>query len=608
MLYFVVMGRDILSSELDCTLISFLYERLLEDKNTGKSIIWATNEFEDYGSEYSYNAEISYSSILSLCSKLRGIENVVQKRERVRNKGEVYTPSEICKEMIDYCEEDWFITGGRRLNNDCVSKKDLNDYIDLKWLEIACGNAPFVINTEERIGYLDRKLKAICHYVEDKEEWFKLVCRAYQSSYGYELQGYNLFKARYDLLKTFIECYKDKWNEIPLEKELKKIVDIIVNNFWQMNGVLNTVVTCDSKCKVFDWEKEEWVEIDSFKFDYIVGNPPYQEKKENLNGYISIYDKFMDNAYRMSDRVMLITPARFLFNAGSTVKEWNSKMLNDNHFKVLKYYASSKEVFKGVDIKGGVVIHYRDVNKDFGKIGLFTQFEELNSIYKKVFVHLDKGILSSIMFTQNRYNLDILYKDFPDIQQFIGSNGKEKRLVTSCFVLKDIFHLNKKSEEDIKIIGIVNSNERVENWINRKYIEGHSNLDKYKVLLPGSNSSKAIGEREITSLIGKPMIGYPLVGYTQSFIGIGAFDTLEEAENVMKYIKSKFCRVMLGLLKVTQSNSIDKWKYVPIQDFTAKSDIDWGKSIFEIDKQLYEKYGLNEKEIDFIERRIREMP
>ena len=90
-------------------------------------------------------------------------------------------------------------------------------------------------------------------------------------------------------------------------------------------------------------------------------------------------------------------------------------------------------------------------------------------------------------------------------------------------------------------------------------------------------------------------------------MSIGAFDTCEEADNCLKYVKSKFARAMLGILKITQDNTKDKWKYVPLQDFTPGSDIDWSKSIHEIDLQLYRKYGLDENEIEFIESHVKEM-
>ena len=98
-----------------------------------------------------------------------------------------------------------------------------------------------------------------------------------------------------------------------------------------------------------------------------------------------------------------------------------------------------------------------------------------------------------------------------------------------------------------------------------------------------------------------------MVGYTGSFIGIGTFDTQAEAENCMKYIKTKFARAMLGTLKVTQDNPIETWANVPIQDFTPNSDIDWSVSIQEIDHQLYKKYKLDKGEIAFIEKNVKAM-
>lgn len=97
------------------------------------------------------------------------------------------------------------------------------------------------------------------------------------------------------------------------------------------------------------------------------------------------------------------------------------------------------------------------------------------------------------------------------------------------------------------------------------------------------------------------------MGYTQSFIGIGSFSTVDEANAALKYIKSKFARTMLGILKITQDNNRETWKYVPLQDFTSASDIDWSKPVPEIDRQLYAKYGLDEKEIEFIETHVKEM-
>lgn len=124
----------------------------------------------------------------------------------------------------------------------------------------------------------------------------------------------------------------------------------------------------------------------------------------------------------------------------------------------------------------------------------------------------------------------------------------------------------------------------------------------YKVLVPRANGTGKLGE-----ILSTPIIAKPKEGYTQTFIGIGSFENIEEADATLKYIKTKFARAMLGILKITQDNDREKWRKIPLQDFTKKSDIDWTKSISEIDQQLYKKYELNEEEINFIETNIKEM-
>ena len=324
------------------------------------------------------------------------------------------------------------------------------------------------------------------------------------------------------------------------------------------------------------------------KFDFVIGNPPYQEEKEDNGRQPSIYDKFMEVAYEMADKVELVTPARFLFNAGNTPKVWNEKLLNDPHFKVLEYEADSSKVFKNTDVKGGVAITYRDKEKNFGAIKVFTPYKELNNILKKVNKKLNKSI-SEIMIGAVPYRFtDVLKQEIPESVNLVGASFD---LRTNIFLkLPQIFYDEKPNDnrEYIQILGREN-NERVYKYLRKDYVNKVSNLYKYKVILPKSNGSGAIGEVSSTPLIGEPLIGKPLIGVTQSFIMIGAFDSLSETQSALKYVKSKFARALLGVLKVTQDNPPEKWRFVPLQDFTDKSDIDWTKSIHDIDRQLYKK-------------------
>lgn len=339
---------------------------------------------------------------------------------------------------------------------------------------------------------------------------------------------------------------------------------------------------------------------DFMKFNAVVGNPPYQLTTEGTSDN-PIYHLFMDVAFKLSDKVTFITPARFLFNAGKTPKEWNSKILNDPHFKVVWYKSKSTDVFPNVDIKGGVAVTFRDREQDFGSIGIYTPNQILNLIIKKVTASNEFTSISNEIYSQNKFRLDNLLSDYPFLNSKIGSNGTEKRLTTSIFDQISVFADNRKSDRDICIFGLV-KNIRQIRFIDPRYIEEHECLEKYKVLLPFSNGSGEFGELLSTSIIAGPSDGF-----TQSYISIGKFDSVEEADACAKYLKTKFARTMLGVLKVTQHNSREVWKFVPLQDFSQKSDIDWGKPIPNIDAQLYSKYQLTKEEIEFIESNIKPM-
>lgn len=336
-------------------------------------------------------------------------------------------------------------------------------------------------------------------------------------------------------------------------------------------------------------------------FDYVIGNPPYQEETEGTSTSDKpVYNHFMDASYDVADKVEIITPARFLFNAGATPKKWNEKMLHDEHFKVLFFEMKSEKIFSDTDIKGGVAITYRDTTKSFGEIGAFTAFEELNSINKKV-MSFDEKSLSDVVANRGLYRYSqIAYKEHPEEL----ARTSDARIAPNAFEkVPELFVDMKPNDgyEYIQILGL-QKGKRIYKWIRKDYVKEVPNIYKYKVMIPKANGSGAIGE-----VLSTPLCGVPLCGFTETFIAIGETDFKDEAESILKYIKTKFARTMLGILKVTQDNAKPKWKYVPLQDFTSNSDIDWSMSIHEIDLQLYRKYGLDEKEIEFIETHVKEM-
>ena len=342
------------------------------------------------------------------------------------------------------------------------------------------------------------------------------------------------------------------------------------------------------------------------KFDFCIGNPPYNEEfggtGENETYASPVYNTFIDAANSVADKVELIHPARFLFNAGSTPKAWNEKMLQDKSFKILHYEAESKTVFPNTKIRGGICISYHEDGADFGAIEVFTANPLLNAITRKVRIYPGFVELSSIMYIQNRFDLDALYKDYPEYKKVIGSKGKDKRFETGIFEKIPLFREEKDNSDDIAVYGVIKK-KRCFRYFPRKYTEfDHENITKYKVVTMKSNGEGVFGETMSAFDILKPY-----EAFTRSFLSFGAFDGHEEAENCRKYIKTKFARALLYVKKVTQDNPIETWACIPLQDFTANSDIDWSKSIPQIDQQLYKKYGLSKEEIEFIEKNVKEM-
>ena len=338
---------------------------------------------------------------------------------------------------------------------------------------------------------------------------------------------------------------------------------------------------------------------DKVEIAAIVGNPPYQ--KDTGKAYKPpVYNEFMEFSFAASPLAILITPARFLFNAGGTPSDWNEKMLNDCHFKIVKHYAKSEDVFPDVDIKGGVVITKHDSNSVFEAVKTFYAFPELKSIASKS-ASFNEESFSTIITNRGLYRFSKLaYSECPDIM----SRFSDPRIAPSSFVkAKELFFTEKPADghEYIEIYGKEGQN-RTYRWIRRDYVKDVSSLNKYKVFMPKANGSGALGET-----ISTPLVGKPLVGHSETFLTVGLFDTEYEANACLKYIKSKFARVLLGILKVTQSNPSETWAYVPLQDFSSSSDIDWSKPVSDIDSQLYSKYDLSDEEIEFIEQNIQPM-
>lgn len=385
--------------------------RLLADKTTGGNILWAGSDRQDLGEGWGPDDQITLARAVSEEGAVmpRVDKEAELQASRVRARAEVFTPSWLCARMNDGIDGTCFHRAGafgRSDNGKWVPNPDPVDfsgsdagdwqgYVDQPRLEIACGEAPFLcsprdaadgrdIPVAERAGFLDRKLRAVSENAADETEWDEWALRALQASYGYEYQGDSLLVARVNALETVDAHRRNYWGEGLGARQALRAATIIAWNLWQMDGLSNTPpssagtpeiepldlfdlagISTEAKampCRVMDWRANKSKTYESTmkgsarmkKFYAVIGNPPYQGEAAEGNGRSApLYNDFMDGAYEIGGKVELVTPARFLFNAGQTPKSWNRKMLHDPHLRVLDYEPDSSSVFSGVDIRGG---------------------------------------------------------------------------------------------------------------------------------------------------------------------------------------------------------------------------------------------------------------
>lgn len=279
---------------------------LLFDRTTRRNIVWGTTDYEYLGDDYKAEFHITIDLITGANKNIiqpRIYKEKLNQTSRTKNKAEVFTPSWMCNEQNNLIDKSWFGYDGAfniqenkrwKSTRNPIQFKDESgkrwkDYVDAKRLEITCGEAPYLVSRydtvtgypikiTDRIGLLDRKLRVVCENTSDEKEWMKWTTRAFQSIYGYEFQGDNLLLARENLLYTFIDYMRLKFDREPSFEELKSIANIISWNLWQMDGIHFTVpfqemseqyhqLTLDDTieekhsgpcfCKIRDWRSKE---------------------------------------------------------------------------------------------------------------------------------------------------------------------------------------------------------------------------------------------------------------------------------------------------------------------------------------------------------------
>ena len=318
------------------------------------------------------------------------------------------------------------------------------------------------------------------------------------------------------------------------------------------------------------------------KFDVIIGNPPYQLDTGGSGKQAKpIYNLFVEQAKKLNPRYLtMIIPSRW-FAGGMGLNDFRNEMLSDSRIRTIVDYVDAKDCFPGVDIAGGVCyfLWAKDTHGDCIVINKFQGAEDeskrpLNEF--KTFVRFGPAV-------------DILRK----------VNIKHEEPLTKIISATRPFGLQTKDRPDGKgSIHLVSS--AGDGKISLKRVTcGHEMVDKWKVMTSKTSHDHAgqpdkDGTRRVLSRV--ELLG-PNFVCTESYIILGSFEKQLSAQHCLEYVKTRFARFFVSLLSFSQDITRERFAYVPIQNFNES----W------TDKKLYEKYGINEEEIAFIESKIRPM-
>lgn len=451
--------------------------------------------------------------------------------------------------------------------------------------------------------------------IYDSEVKLDLMLEALSSCYGYEYQGDNLLVARINMLDSFSDHYNRIIRHRIDDDTLYTASRIISERIVQMDGMSFCTVADDAgkksvhipfNCRDVSFSELGNRLLSKRRFYAAASNPPYHMMSEyNKTLQISVYNKFMDSTYKISDRSVFITPARFLFDTGNTPSEWNKKMLNDKHLKIIRYYGmdeTASSIFKNVNIQGGTAITYRNSLEYYDPIKKFTDYPILDGILEKINIgYLDDSIYKHIVPSPS-YDMKSIFSYHKNLYNSLIQDMSGSEIETNAFTRVGEFR-DIEEKGDMPVIGWTSSTGRCVKYINADLIDNSKCFDScYVVAVPVAGDTKRLGK-----IISCPFIRNPHCCFTKSYMGLGAFDSIEYAEHMIKYVKSRFLRALIAVNMVTQHKIRQHFKNVPWQDFSDNSDIDWSKDVDDIDKQLYRKYKLSPQEIEFIEDNITRM-
>ena len=645
-----------------------LLGRLLEDKTTKSNILWATDAYQNFGDDYRRDKEIKPYMITGANSaviKNRARKELEQQTERTKQHAEVFTPLWMCKKMIDHADEMWFyradvffVNGRPTEKVEFPKKRKWQHYVDSRRLEITCGEAPFlatrydvltgeVLPLDLRLGILDRKLRIINENAADEKEWLTWAVRAYQATYGYEFQGDSLLIARLNLLMTFEEYFWKRWGHKPDEAAYKKIANIIAWNIWQMDGLTGKIPYCSAQqrfleadlfasseadeilqplnvqppCRIYDWRRDNSLDFLSvnkggsrnMKFDFIIGNPPYQEETTNIipetNGQVrskSIFQYFQMSVDKIADKgsILIYPGARWIHRSGKGMSKFGLDQINDPSLEKLIFYPKSQDVFPPpVAIADGISIVIKNRNKKTTGFW-YSYYEGKNMI--NVFMSNPGEELMPL----NPQNITIMSKISEKVEQHKLNYLHDRILSQKLFGIESDFAQKNpdkvkpyQPDENIdysKIIKLFTNDKAGKAGRAKWFITDRANIttnatyiDEWQVVVSSANAGGQKRDNQLEIIDNHSAFG-------RSRVALASFKTEQEAKNFFKYAQTYLVKFMFLM---TDEALTSLGKRVPdLIDYTNDNKmIDFSKPL---DEQLFKLFDLNGNEINHIKETV----
>lgn len=480
---------------------------------------------------------------------------------------EVITPSKLCDKMIDLLPENGL--------KEIVSKKE-------KLLDIASKSGEYAVSLYKRLtselGYSHEDIRDIIYSIPTSSIAYEFTRRFYEIldiNVENIAAGFNT----YDLLD--VKNDKD-------EVDYKRISGILKQEKPFGKIVLEDEIKAGEK---------------TVRFGAVIGNPPYQIGDGGAQASAKpIYQYFVLLGKQLSNRYSCyITPTRW-FAGGKGLDEFRDMMLRDKTIKELHDFLTPEDIFPNTNNRGGVCYFISDHEKNDAEV--------------KVITHQNNSIISNVKRNLMVENIDILIRDSIAIcvidKVFKTKNERDLSSIVSprkpfgieSNIIKNSKFKNTPTELTNPVVCI--GKNRIKGYIEKEDIKSHPEwINKWKVYVPRANNiGTELNDDNLNSFVGEPNSIC-----TEAYIAVGVYTDMDvvEAKNLCKYLTSKFARFLHKQAKASQDASSKTYRFIPLQDFTGKSDIDWSKPIDNIDEQLFDKYNLSQEEREHIKNSIKDM-